>query len=117
MAERNISTKELFVAFDGKCIRLTRNVCIEVPSLNSNQEEADTRLILHAKHAAPSCESVVVVSEDTDVLIISLVFDHDIDCNMWHTNQDEIHQCDKASTCFRRQCMQGVDWLTCIHGV
>ena len=46
-----------------------------VEELNSTQEEADTRLILHAAHAAKSgYKAVAVASEDTDVFLLCLAF-------------------------------------------
>ena len=43
--------------------------------LESTQEEADTRMLLHSLHASRSrFASVVIVSEDTDVLVLLLAF-------------------------------------------
>ena len=42
------------------------------PELYCDHEEADTRLLLHAKHAAESNSSVIIRSPDTDVAIIAL---------------------------------------------
>ena len=42
----------------------------EVPELTSSHEEADTRLVLHAKHAAGTHSHVIVISEDTDVFMM-----------------------------------------------
>ena len=48
---------------------------IVVPELKSNQEEADTRIVLHAKHAGGNC---VIHSEDTDVLVLLLGHAHNL---------------------------------------
>ena len=40
--------------------------------MNSTQEEADTRLYLHAAYAARTCSDVIIVSPDTDVLVIGV---------------------------------------------
>ncbi len=40
------------------------------PPLDSNHEEADTRLLLHAKHAASTYDTVIIRSPDTDVLVL-----------------------------------------------
>ena len=41
----------------------------------SSQEEADTRILLHAKHASDQgYTSVIVVSEDTDVFVLLIAF-------------------------------------------
>lgn len=46
-----------------------------VPELRSNQEEADSRIIMHAVEAARrGAETIVVSSPDTDVLV--LLLDH-----------------------------------------
>ena len=39
------------------------------PVLDSNHEEADTRLLLHAKHAASTHDTLIIRSPDTDVLM------------------------------------------------
>jgi hypothetical protein len=54
-----------------KTFCITREEVREVDSLFSNQEEADTRLILHAAAAAEEgAHTVVVHSPDTDVLVL-----------------------------------------------
>ncbi|XP_033106462.1 uncharacterized protein LOC117108533 [Anneissia japonica] len=40
--------------------------------LKCDHEEADTRLLLHAKHASKYCKDVIIRSPDTDVSIIAL---------------------------------------------
>ena len=51
----------------------------EVPTLKSEQEEKDGRLLLHASHAAnEGLNSVFICSEDTDVFIMSLEFSNEI---------------------------------------
>ena len=46
-----------------------------ISELESTQEEADTRMLLHSLNAARSrFASVVIVSEDTDVLVLLLAF-------------------------------------------
>ena len=52
---------------------LTGRFSTEVPELKSNQEEADTRLVLHTKPACDSSkQNVLGVSEDTDVIAFLL---------------------------------------------
>ena len=51
-----------------KCLKITRCETSLVDELHSSQEEADTRILLHAKRASDhGYNSVVVVSEDTGV--------------------------------------------------
>ena len=55
-----------------------------VEELNSTQEEAYTKLILHAAHAARSRYMVVVVaSEDTDIFLLCLAFKCFIPASMY----------------------------------
>ena len=50
----------------------------------STQEEADTRVLIHAAHAAASSyKAVVVASEDTDVFVLCLAFESLIPCKMF----------------------------------
>ena len=58
-----------------KPTRLSSGVVERLTDLNSSQEEADTRLLLHAAHAARSkFVAVIIVSEDTDVSVLCLAF-------------------------------------------
>ena len=52
--------------------------------LQSTQEEADTRFLLHALHAARTgSKAVIVTSEDTDVMLLCLAFQKDIHCPIY----------------------------------
>ena len=76
--------RKLYVAVGETCFILTSNdgqsvLQSECAELSSTHEEADTRLLLHAAHAArdaPPC--IVVRSPDTDVAIISCFAQRDI---------------------------------------
>ena len=50
--------------------------------LQSTQEEADTRFLLHALHAARA-GSKAVIAEDTDGMLLYLSFQKDIHCPMY----------------------------------
>ena len=50
---------------------LTENV-EEVLYLRCNHEEADTRIVLHAKDASQSKDAAVIICEDTDVFSIAI---------------------------------------------
>lgn len=43
--------------------------CHEVPALNSDHEEANTRMLLHAQHASQGAQKIIIQSPDTDVLL------------------------------------------------
>lgn len=66
------------------CKKLTEAAVIDVDSLRSTQEEADTRLLLHAVHCANAGSSaVVIVSEDTDVFILCVAFSGYVACPLY----------------------------------
>lgn len=52
------------------------------PHLNSDHEEADTRLLLHAKDCSLSYDKVVVWSPDTDVAVIGIGIAKSLDCQL-----------------------------------
>ena len=67
--------QELYIAGGSETVvyKITANETCEVEELKSNQEEADTRMILHSVFAS-SCglKTIVVRSPDTDVLVLLL---------------------------------------------
>ena len=72
-----LRTKELFLSREGycHCHLLTLSSTQDYEVLISNQEEADTRLILHAKHALDTGIDSVLIrlpSRDTDIIILAL---------------------------------------------
>ena len=72
--------KVLYVTCEKKCWKISGDGTEEVQELSSCQEEADTRLLLHAAHAARAgYPAVIVTSEDTDVFILLLAFSSSID--------------------------------------
>ena len=79
-----LTGKVLFVTCESDCYEITSQAADIVDELNSTQEEADTRLILHAAHAARSGYKVVdVVSEDIDVFLLCLAFKCFIPASMY----------------------------------
>ena len=65
---------EVYFSEESKCIRITLNDVSIENNLSSNQEEADTKVALHSKHAYErSPEKVVIVrspSGDIDIVIM-----------------------------------------------
>ena len=58
--------KTLYVKCEEVCFRISNNQWEEVVEPKSSQEEADTRMLLHAPHAANSgYKAVVIIAEDT----------------------------------------------------
>ncbi|CAJ1081953.1 hypothetical protein GWK47_001897 [Xyrichtys novacula] len=79
-----LNNKVLYVTSEESCLHMTGDQCVEVAGRQSNQEEADTRVIFHAAHAAQEGYSAVVItSEDTDVLLLCLAFSTDISCPLY----------------------------------
>lgn len=71
--KEKLSDKELYVTCEQLCFKITKEQWEEAAELRSSQEEADTRLLLHALHAAESgYKSVIISAEDTDVMVLSL---------------------------------------------
>ena len=69
----------MYVTSKTKCHLLTPGVTEtdpiqrqEVPELESDHEEADTRLLLHSKHAAESYDHIIVKTPDTDVFVLCI---------------------------------------------
>ena len=56
---------------------------VECTELLSKQEEADTKMFLHAKHAADKgYDSIVIKSSDTDVEVLACYFQNCISSNI-----------------------------------
>ena len=55
----------------------------EVAELASTHEEADTRILLRTKHASHDYSAIVIVAEDTNVFILYLAFQSQIDSAMY----------------------------------
>ena len=69
-----LSGKTLVVMCGYTCYQLLPGVMQPISELELTQEEADTQILLHAVHAARlKFASVVIVSEDTDVLVLLLM--------------------------------------------
>lgn len=67
-----IGNQEIFVTVGEICFRITSTGSETVPELFCTQEEADSRMMLHARNAATSYESVLCFSNDTDVLVLAV---------------------------------------------
>ena len=67
--------EECHVLYLSEC-RDTPVVCSVCPELESYHEEADTRMVLHAKHASNPYDTVITRSSDTGVLSLFLAMMH-----------------------------------------
>lgn len=67
---------EVFIAHESQCHQLVASTntiaCHEVEDLACGHEEADTRMLAHAKSASAEYSSINIKSPDTDVFIIAL---------------------------------------------
>ena len=73
----------------GNAVTVTRGQCREVQALWSSHEEADTRMILHAKYAARTDRRLVIQSPHTDVLILSVSQFRSLGCpELWFRLKD-----------------------------
>ncbi|XP_065198086.1 uncharacterized protein LOC135829615 [Sycon ciliatum] len=71
--------KELVVTSGSSCVMIKNNdaspASQPLPDLVCTHEEADTRLLLHAKHAAcAGCSHVTIKTPDTDVAVLATAF-------------------------------------------
>lgn len=73
----------MFVTLGEHCFKLTKDECEEIPALKSNQEEADTRLLLHAKHAAEHYPHILCIADDTDVFLVCLALSRHINSKIF----------------------------------
>lgn len=80
LSRERLGDKELHVTCGSRCYKMTTERVEEEEELKSEQEEADTRLLLHVQHAANErrYRSIIVSSEDTDVRILCLAFSFSI---------------------------------------
>ncbi|MCH2406132.1 MAG: hypothetical protein MK200_08070 [Nitrosopumilus sp.] len=78
-----IGEKDVYVTSEDRCILLSLPSSPEISELMCSQEEADTRLLLHAQHASSHYNDVIIYTPDTDVFVIALAFKHSISANLY----------------------------------
>ena len=78
---KKLGGKILYATCEEKCYRMTTDDWTEASELHSTQEEADTRLLLHA--ATSGSKAVIITAEDTDVLVLCLTFHKIIPCPVY----------------------------------
>ena len=70
-----LAEKILMVTSEEQCFEITSERAVTLDDLSSTQEEADTRVLLHAAEAARAgYKGIIVSAEDTDVLVLCLAF-------------------------------------------
>ena len=72
-----LNCQEILFFMDKRWYKITNSDVVVVEELSSNQEQADTKLLLHAKHALDDSDnaSVIVRSPSVDVDINVLFLD------------------------------------------
>ena len=76
LSGNELAEKTVYVTVGRECFAMaadskgTAVVTVPVAELDCDHEEADTRLLLHAKHASDLHTSVVIKSPDTDVFLL-----------------------------------------------
>ena len=90
MAKQHLpADKELFIrggATGGKlALSIKNGECTKVKALQyCDHEGADTRMLLHSKHASRDAQRVVIQSPDTDVLLPCVTDNDEIECDeLW----------------------------------
>ena len=90
--------KHLYVTSEESCLHISSTTNMdklqseEVPQLTCQHEEADTRLFLHAKHAADHGHSNILIrSSDTDVEVLALHHTKNIAAHIYLQSGTEKH--------------------------
>ena len=79
-----LQEKQLFVTCGETCYCLKKRDVKVVMELKCSHEEADTRMLLHATHASQNgYKTTVLVSEDTDVMVLCLGNCKKTNCTMY----------------------------------
>ena len=86
-----LENKAMFFTCGGQCIKLTKDDHEEIIALQTNQEEADTRILLHAKHAAAEYSSLICIADDTNVFVLSLALCNCINSNIFVRRGTKTH--------------------------
>ena len=78
-----IGSRKLYVTCGQDVTLITNSIFLLQHDLASDQEEADTRMFVHAHHATSSFNKVMISSPDTDVFVIALAKSLEIDANLF----------------------------------
>ncbi len=78
-----LQDESLFVTCGETSYLLTKDQWQEMQALQT-EEEADTRMLLHARHATKDgFKSIVINTEDTDVLILCISYSKKLACSLY----------------------------------
>ena len=79
-----LAGKKLYATVAEECYKITSDGSELFEELESTQEEADKRLLLHAYHAGRNGFSTVVISsDDSDVFVLALAFKSFVPCSVY----------------------------------
>ena len=73
----------LYIAYEDKCICINGTGSHFVTELEGKQEEADTRMLLHAKHASHTINNIIIHTHDTDLLLIAVAASTELKSNLF----------------------------------
>ena len=76
--QQKLGGKVMYVTCGEFCYQITRTNISKVDKLKTTKEEADTRILLYARHASIGMAAVIIVAEDTDVIVLCLAFQQHI---------------------------------------
>jgi len=117
---QRLAMKTLYITVEDACIEILPDDIVTLnEDLHSSQEEADTRLLFHASHAARNgYSSIVICSEDTGLSVVpSFSSHHSIYSifKMWLTESHKVHQHNISRPTSRVKYMQMSPWVACLH--
>ena len=73
----------MYVTSGINAFTFTANACCSVAELYSDQKELDTWILLHAKHASCTYSIIVIATPDTDVFMIALPKEAEIEARIF----------------------------------
>ena len=80
-----LERKVVYITVKSECFKIEASedlktvICTEIHELLTDQEEADTRMFLHAKHVSDSGHNTIVIkSSDTDVEVLAVYYQSQI---------------------------------------
>src|SRR6218665_2155697 len=99
---RRLGNKTVYITNGHLCCKVTSSAVEDVPDLTSSHEEADTRLMLHIKHAASNgMLRIVVAADDTDVLVLLIACSKSVSAEVYmksgHGGKSKVHSVSKLA--------------------
>ena len=74
-----VGNRTIYLAYGTECYHFDNRRWSGIEELSSDQEEVDTRMLLHSKHASNgNYEKIIIHTPDTDVFILMVYFSTEI---------------------------------------